>query len=52
MTTLDIEAMSNEDLLKLYNQLYESVEVFECFGVNDLVLFDWVCRELDKREEN
>jgi hypothetical protein len=41
--------MSNDDLIQEAKSLYESIYTVGCFGMFDLVLFDFVTRELERR---
>ena len=46
---MDVEKMSRKELLKAYKEYDSIINVTECFGVNDLRIFDKICSEIDKR---
>jgi hypothetical protein len=46
---MDIEKMSDKELIELARQLHESIYVFDCYGVGDLLLYYAVLDELRKR---
>lgn len=41
--------MSDRELKKLFQQLHETINVTECFGVSDMILYTGVARELGRR---
>lgn len=45
----ELEAQSDDRLIADAKALHESINVAECFGKKDLLLFELVCRELEGR---
>ena len=43
--------MTNKELLKEYEAYDQMIHVIGCFGTKDVMWFDEVCREMDRREE-
>jgi hypothetical protein len=44
-----LDEMSDEELIELARQLYDSIYVSDCYGVSDLVLYYAVIGELARR---
>jgi hypothetical protein len=49
MNVEKMRQMSDEELIELARQLHESIYVFDCYGVSDLLLYYAVLDELRKR---
>ena len=51
-----ISQMKDKELIETFKSLYDSINVTECYGVKDLIIFDTCEKELLKRgysiEEN
>ena len=45
----ELENQSNGELIADAEALHEAINVAECFGKKDLLLFELVCRELKRR---
>ena len=46
---MEIRKLSDEELIELAKQLYESIYVFDCYGAGDLALYYAVIAELERR---
>ena len=49
VTTVELNSMSDRELKQRLMRLYESIFLFDCFGVRDLLEFEAVRRELERR---
>lgn len=47
--TLEIKKLSDTNLKKWAYDLYASLYITECFGSNDILLYELVYKELEKR---
>ncbi len=43
------EKLSDKELKEHYKQLDECINITQCFSVGDILLFDAVCSEMDRR---
>ena len=44
-----IQKQTDQELKKLAVELHSSIYQTECFGTNDLIVYQLACRELEKR---
>ena len=47
-----LKRLSNEELLKLYEEVEDTIYGANAiYGTKDVIYFNEICREMDKREE-
>jgi hypothetical protein len=46
---VNVRQLSDKELIELAKQLHEAIHVFDCYGVDDLMLYNAVLEELRRR---
>jgi len=47
-----IEKMNDKELIETFKSLYESINITECYGVKDLIIYSECEKELLRRKFN
>ena len=47
---MDIQKLSKKELIEVFYQYYDSVEVLQCYSVKDLFIYEALAREIERRE--
>ena len=45
----EIKTMSDQELKEEYKQLFGQIYTFDCFGMKDMIRYEQICNELERR---